>query len=80
MPRFVLERVQLRRRLDGQADGRAERPAAGAGERRADRRGAGQEILVADVGEVPAGRDVARLRRARLEQARELRGGGDVAL
>ena len=49
------------------------------GERRADRRGAGEEVLVADVGEAAARRHVARLGRAGFEQAGELRRGGDVA-
>ena len=67
-----------RRRFDGEAHGRAERRVAGAGQRRADRGGAGEEVLVARVGEVTARRHVARLRRADLEEAGELRRAADV--
>src|SRR5262249_52099258 len=51
---------------------------ARAGERRADGRRAREKILVPQIVEVAFRRDVPGLRRARLEQARQLRGGGNV--
>ena len=54
-----------RRGLDGQPHRRADAARAGAGQRLADRRRAGEEVLVARVGEMAARRHVPRLRRAR---------------
>ena len=78
MPRLVFERVQ---RAVASTARRTVAPSgrvAGAGQRLANRRRAGEEVFVAGVGEVAARRDVARLRRARLEETGELRRGRDV--
>ena len=67
-----------RGRLDGEAHRRAERTRGRAADRPANRGRAREEVFVARVGEGASRRDVARLRRARLEEAGELRGDRDV--
>src|SRR5688500_20338123 len=65
--------------VDSEANRGAERSRAGAAEWLADRDGTREKVLVAQVHEMPAGRHVAGLRCAHLEEARELNGRGDVA-
>ena len=65
-------------RLDGEAHRRADRARARTSQRLANRGRAGEEILVARVGEMAPRRDVARLRSARLEEAGQLRRDRDI--